>query len=370
MLLANLTPDVITLTCSLKACSNLGAIDKGQEIHAELARRGFLAQDTLVGNNLVDMYTSCGLLVQAHEVFDKLPFKDVISWTSMIAGYTLGGFGEEALECYGQMQFEGIAPITVTLAYTLKACIYAEALPKALEIHEDATKIGLENAGQLVGNALIDVYVNFGFLLKTQEVLASFPRRDIVSWNTLISGYVMHGHGREALTCHEQMQQERISSDDVTFVCCLKACAILGAIWEGEKLHAEIARRGYYAFKHVAHVLVDMYAKCAFFVRAGEVIEELPSQDVVLWNSLISGQIKHGCLEEALYSLEQMHLHGVSLDAISYVCGLKACGNLGVLEKCKLMHAEISKQESLDRDITVGNSLVDMYAKCGLLFKA
>ncbi|KAI5073908.1 hypothetical protein GOP47_0011921 [Adiantum capillus-veneris] len=370
MLLSDLSPDVITFTCSLKACSSLSAIDKGQEIHAEMARRGFVGKDVLVGSSLVDMYTSCGFLVQAQEVFHKLPVKDVVSWTAMIAGYTRGGFSEKALECYGQMQFEGIPANSVTFACTLKACIYAGTLLKALEIHEEAIKRGLANTDQLVGNALVDMYANFGFLSKAREVLVSLRHRDVVSWNSLISGYVMHGHGKEALASHDQMQQEGISSDDVTFVCCLKACASLRAIQEGEKFHAEIARRGYYGSEHVAHVLVDMYAKGGSFVRAEEVIEELPYQDVVMWNSLISGQIKHGCLEEALYSLEQMQVQGISPDAISYVCGLKACGNLGLLEKGEHMHAEVSKQGSLDRDITIGNTLVDMYAKCGLLSKA
>ncbi|KAH7299773.1 hypothetical protein KP509_24G028500 [Ceratopteris richardii] len=371
MLHANLTPDVVTFTCGLKACSILGDLDKGLEIHTEMARRGFLTSDAFVVSSLVHMYSSCGLLMQAQEVFDKLKANDIVSWTAMIAGYTAIGDCNKALECYDQMQFKGISPNPVTYACTLKACISSGDLEKATRIHEEVKKRGLANTDQLVGSMLVDMYAKFGSFSMAWDALNTLQCRNVVAWNALISGYVMHGHNHEALACHYQMIKcDDISPDDVTLVCCLKACASLGAVEEGQKLHAEIARKELCTIEHVGHVLVDMYAKCGFIVRAQEVLEELPYEDDVLWNSLISGQVKHGYYEEALCCLEQMQVHGIPPDGISYACGLKACSGLGSLEMGEHIHAEVSKQGLLNKDTVIDNTLVDMYAKCGSLSKA
>eukprot|EP00250_Pteridium_aquilinum_P000158 c10176_g1_i1 orf=1-411(-) len=112
-----------------------------------------------------------------------------------------------------------------------------------------------------------------------------------------------------------------------------------------------------------------MYAKCGLLLEAREVFDALPVQDIVSWNALLAGFLEQGLEEEVLRCLKQMSLEEVSLDAVTFVYGLKACGCLGAMDKGRLLHADIIK-EGLEGDAFIGNILVDMYAKCNSLAEA
>lgn len=122
MQLAGVSPNTITLRCSLKACGIAEVTDMGMKIHAEVCRRNFLERE-LVGNTLVDMYAKCGMIVRVQEVFDELPARrDIVLWTALIAGLAEHGFAEEALDCFRTMQHDGVFPNMVTFVFGLKAC--------------------------------------------------------------------------------------------------------------------------------------------------------------------------------------------------------------------------------------------------------
>lgn len=87
MQLAGVKPNSKTFQCILLACANLGALEQGMEVHEEINRRGFQSEVS-VGNSLLDMYTKCGKMDKAREVFDQMNLRDIISWMVMIAGYS------------------------------------------------------------------------------------------------------------------------------------------------------------------------------------------------------------------------------------------------------------------------------------------
>eukprot|EP00250_Pteridium_aquilinum_P018547 c24122_g25_i1 orf=2-316(+) len=104
-----------------------------------------------------------------------------------------------------------------------------------------------------------------------------------------------------------------------------------------------------------------MYAKCGALAKAQEAFDSLPSGDVVSWTALIGGYAQHERCEEALRCFEQMKREGVSPNAVTYSCILKACGSVGEAEQGKLIHAEIVKKGLLGNDTVLGSALVDMY---------
>eukprot|EP00250_Pteridium_aquilinum_P013618 c21461_g1_i1 orf=1-507(-) len=114
-------PNAFAMACSLKACGSILALDKGREIHTEIERWGLLERDVFVGSSLIDMYTKCGFLGTAQVVFNRLPVRNVVSWTVLIGGYTDFGYGVEALECFKRMQLEGVSPNAATFVCVLKA---------------------------------------------------------------------------------------------------------------------------------------------------------------------------------------------------------------------------------------------------------
>ncbi|KAI5055280.1 hypothetical protein GOP47_0030425 [Adiantum capillus-veneris] len=365
-----ISPNTISFICSLKACTSIQRDAKGQEIHCEIERLGLLDKDVNLGNSLVDMYAKCGCLSKALEVFVRLPMRDVITWTALVGGYVEYSCDEEALKCLERMKANNVRANFVTLVCGLKACSSVRALDKGREIHAEIEKHGWLVSDAAVGNALIDMYAKCGSLAKAHQVLDTLPKQSNVSWSTLINGYTEHGLADEALNLFRQMCSAGVSPDAVTYVCCLKACGSTGALAEGQVVHAEIERKGLLQDSVIGNALVHMYGKCGTVAKAEEVFERLSVHNVVSWNALLSGYLEGGHAEEAIQYLDKMRLEGIFPDAVTFVCVLKACGEVGLIDKGLEIHAEIERHKSLEGNVGIGNTLVDMYAGCGLLKRA
>ena len=130
MLHDGFSPDEVTLISILKACGNLGASDKGKEVHANIIKDGMLEEGTVIGNALVDMYANFGMSEEAQSVFDKLPVQDLVSWTALISGYALLGMDTTVFYMFHRMMEQGKEPDMVTLTLVLNACNHSGLLDK------------------------------------------------------------------------------------------------------------------------------------------------------------------------------------------------------------------------------------------------
>ncbi|KAI5063595.1 hypothetical protein GOP47_0022142 [Adiantum capillus-veneris] len=365
-----LSPDSRSLSCILKVCGSMKALNKGQEIHDEISKRGLLENDVVLGNALVGMYVKCGDLAKAQQVHEELPTRDAVSWNVLIGGFAQHGQGEQAISCFEKMQREGICPDKVTFTYILQACGSIGAADKGEQVHEMIAIQGLLENDIVLGTALVDMYANCGALAKAHQVLQELSSRDVFTWSALIAGYVKHGHGEQALQSFEQMKREGLSPDSVVLSCVLKACSIVAPL-EGKKLHDEIARKGLLGKNIVLdNALIHMYVKCGVLDKAQEVLEELSCRDVVSWSTLIGGFVEHDQGAQALECYMRMQQEGVSPNAVTYACILKACGTIGAIDKGKEIHDEIVAQGLLSKHFELGTALVDMYANFGALTKA
>ena len=117
--------------------------EKSQELYSTIVKRG-LEINLVIGNALLDMYAKRGLLSDVAVVFKLLPYRDVISWTTLISGYAEHGHHEEALHCFEQMQSEEVPPDTVTFMYILKACGNMGADRKGKDFHNDVVMKGFD----------------------------------------------------------------------------------------------------------------------------------------------------------------------------------------------------------------------------------
>lgn len=362
----SLHPPFIAL---LKACIELKDLESGQDLHAEIVRKGLFEKSIFVGSTLIDMYVKCGSLVKAQEVFDKIPIQNVVSWTALIAGYAEYGEVQEVFACVEQMQHEGIYPDAFTFVCMLKACGILAAIDKGREIHVEITNKGLLEDNVYVGSSLVSMYIKSGFLEEAQNVFANLPICNVVSWTVLIAGLSENSYSEEALCCLDHMQHEGMSPNSVTYVCGLKACASMKAFEKGQELHSDVVKKGLEEELLIGNTLVDMYSKCYFLEIAQQVFEKLITRTVVSWNALISGYAEHECQEEVLNWYKQMQYDGVSPNVVTFVCCLKACGSLGAKREGQETHAVIVRT-GLDEELLIASTLVDMYAKLGLLAAA
>ncbi|KAI5065694.1 hypothetical protein GOP47_0020389 [Adiantum capillus-veneris] len=362
------SPNNVTYVCALKACGIMGLMGMGKELHDKIERKGMLWEDLAVGNALVDMYVKGGLLAEGQKVFDNMKVHDGISWSALTMGYTKCKEGAAAMQCFRQMQLEGLMPDRVAFVCSLKACGLIKNINIVQGLHSVIISLGLLERYPVIGNALIDAYAHCGSLQEAQKLFHKLPVLDIVSWNTLVDGYVRQDCGKEALFWTDRMQLEGMYPDDGTWVCSLKACGIAGAVQKGKNIHATLALSELKLV--VGNALVDMYAKCDLIMDAHVVFGKLKVRDVVSWTTLISGYVNHQGAEEALKCFELMQADHVAPNAATFACVLKACGLVKATTKGIEIHCESERRGLVGKDIVVGNALVDMYSKCGMLKEA
>ncbi|KAJ7518207.1 hypothetical protein O6H91_21G059000 [Diphasiastrum complanatum] len=353
-------PNSVTYIVLLKACASIAGLEQGKQLHLDIIKCGFEA-DVTVGNSLVDMYAKCGCLEDASRVFNNMHKQNVVSWTSIIAGYAHQGLGKEALALYDQMKQEGVQPNNVTYVVLLKACASIAALEEGKRLHFDIIRSDFES-DVIVGTTLVDMYAKCECIELARQVFNNMHERNVVSWNVLIEGYSQQGLCKEALALYDQMKQQGLQPDNVTYVVLLKACASIAALEQGEQFHLDIIDSGFELDEVVGNTLVDMYAKCGCMERARQVFNNM-QRNVVSWNTIIAAYAQQRLGKEALALYEQMKQEGVQPDNVTYVVLLKACVTIAALEQGKQLHLEIIKSGS-DSDVIVGSALVDMYAKC------
>eukprot|EP01018_Ginkgo_biloba_P026951 Gb_35042 [translate_table: standard] len=355
-------PDNFTFPFVLKACASLPALREGKEIHYRMVRSGF-ASDVYVANALIDMYAKCGSIQDAREVFDEMSTRDVVSWTAMIAGYVQNGHAHQALALFNQMQLENVKPDLVTMTTALSACTQIGDLQQGEWIHGHVVRSGFET-DIFVGAALVDMYAKYGSIDYARELFDKMLTRDVVLWNAMINGYAHNGYASLALRLFNQMKKSDVKPNSVTMLSVLPACAQLGALQEGKRIHDYIIRNRFELDISVGNSLVDMYAKCGSVQVARQLFDKMPERSVVSWNAMIAGYTQSGYATEALKLFNQMHIADVKPNLVTMVSVLPACAHSGALQQGKWIHDYINRC-GFESDVSVGTALIDMYAKCG-----
>eukprot|EP00250_Pteridium_aquilinum_P021020 c25013_g13_i1 orf=2-1669(-) len=360
-------PSSFTLVALLKSCASSQDIQTGREIHMDVMQKGF-DTDLFVGSMLIDMYVKCKLTAEAWEVFARIAIRDVVLWTSLIAGFAEHGPAHMAFKCFKQMQHEGVSPNVFTFSCVLKACGNIGAVENGQGIHEEIVLKGFER-NSFVGKSLVSMYVKCCTLPEARQVFDNLSVQDAVSWTVLLAGYAEYGDGKEAVKCFDQMQLQGVSPDAFTFSSVLKACSSIGATEKGLEIHKEIIQEGFEKDPVVGSSLVSMYAFCDSFLEAQEVFSELPARCVVSWNALIAGFAEHGPAQEALKCIQKMQQEDIFPDAFTFAQILKVSGMLGNRDTGQEVHMEAVFRGYECEDF-IGCSLVGMYAKWGLLEEA
>jgi len=356
--------DPVTFVGVPNACASIVALEEGRHTHEQIIQSGYESV-AFIGNSLIAMYAKCGSIEDAKRVFNKLPSCDVLSWNAMLLGHVNCGQGQKALELFQQMQQEGVSPNPVTFVGVLNACASVFALEEGNRVHEQIIQSRCES-DVFVRSSLVDMYAKCGSMVDASRVFNNLPSQDVVSWNAMILGHVKFGQAQKALQLFQQMQQEGVQSDPVTFVGVLNACARLQALEEGKCAHQQIIQSGCESHPFAISSLVDMYAKCGSMEDAQRVFNKLPSHDVVTWNLMIFGHVKYGQGQKALELFQQMQEECVQLAPMTLVGVLNACASVVALEEGRCAHDQVIKS-GWDSNVFVGNSLIDMYAKCGSL---
>uniref|UniRef100_A0A5B7C2K6 DYW domain-containing protein n=1 Tax=Davidia involucrata TaxID=16924 RepID=A0A5B7C2K6_DAVIN len=392
MNLEGIRPDGVTIASVLPACSHLELLGVGMEIHAYALRNDELIGNSFVGSALVDMYCNCRQIESGRRVFDGILDRRLGLWNAMLAGYSQNGFYEEALTLFMEMVgVSGLFPNPTTMTSVLPACVHSEAFSDKEGMHGYVVKMGF-GRDMYVQNALMDMYFRMGKLEISENIFGSMETRDLVSWNTMITGYVICGcHGDALILLHEmqRVEEAKIEKNDdyedekrvpykpnsVTLMAILPGCAALAALAKGKEIHAYAIRNALASDVAVGSALVDMYAKCGCLNLSKRVFDGMTKRNVITWNVIIMAYGMHGKGEETLELFRSMVAEGASgggvkPNEVTFIAIFAACSHSGMVNEGRNLFHKMKDAHGIEPTADHYACVVDLLGRAGQLEEA
>ncbi|CAH1439054.1 unnamed protein product [Lactuca virosa] len=369
-----LTPDLTTFSVLLKSCIRTRNFELGKLVHSKLNQSG-IKLDAIVLNSLISLYSKCGDWVTAKTIFDSMGddrLRDLVSWSAMISCFAHNGFESQALLTFIEMLRHGESPNQFCLSAAIQACCNGENAWIGEVIFGFAIKTGYFESHVCVGCALLDLFSKgFHDLESAKKVFDKMSERNSVTWTLLITRYAQMGHHEDAIHLFSSMLSSGFMPDRFTLSSVVSACAELGFVSVGQQLHSWVIKSDLCSDVYTGCSLVDMYAKCATtepMKDATKVFERMPNHNVMSWTAIITGYAQSGGLDTAAIQLyKNMITQGhVFPNHFTFSSLLKASGNLSNLEIGKQIHTHTVKS-GLASVNCVGNSLITMYARSGIM---
>ncbi|KAI5083587.1 hypothetical protein GOP47_0003330 [Adiantum capillus-veneris] len=362
---SGLPADEVLFSSVLKGIADMRLVSKGMIIHSQIVCRG-LDVDVVIGSSLIDMYAGFSDVNSAHRVFHMLPTKNVISWSVLIAAYSMHADSSSALQLFLEMQQDGIEPDRVTFISILRACSGSFAtFREGRMLYSQIMEQGLE-PDVAVSNSLVRMFAECGSPEDAFNVFDRLSSRQLEAWSELISAYVRSGLDRKALELFERTQNEGIVVEKNALMSVIKSCGNVGALPRGKMIHGQLMNKEDKSDTMLGNALLDMYVNCGAWKEAREVFNEMANRDLSSWGTMMTGYNQCGESHRALQLFEKMQQNNLELDIVSFSCALKACCNIGSLELGREVHDQILKS-GIQLDMDAGNTLVHLYAKYGSL---
>ncbi|KAJ0979969.1 hypothetical protein J5N97_015443 [Dioscorea zingiberensis] len=368
MLAAGVTPNAFTLSSVIKACKGMEWHGGGEVLHAQAVKCGVERQE-YVENSLLDMYAMCGLsMSDALAVFDGMTEKSVVSWTTMIAGYTHRGDGHTGIHLYQQMIQEGVELNQFTCSIVIRACASIKSRILGMQMHATTVKSGHDKILP-VANSIGDMYSRCMSLSEAEQYFNEMPEKDLITWNVMIAG-LEQASPEAALRLLIKMGSQDVNPNCFTYTSVVSACANLAALHCGQEVHGTIFRRGFFRNLQMANALIDMYAKCGSIADSQKVFNEMPQKDLISWTSLMNGYGLHGYGKEAVELFDQMIISGIEPDLVVFMSVVSACSHAGLVgEGLKYFNLMWTVYNVLP-DKEVYGCVVDLLGRAGRLTEA
>uniref|UniRef100_A0A9I9CW78 Pentatricopeptide repeat-containing protein At3g53360, mitochondrial n=1 Tax=Cucumis melo TaxID=3656 RepID=A0A9I9CW78_CUCME len=386
----------ITYTHLINACSSLRSLEHGRKIHRHMLTCNY-QPDMILQNHILSMYGKCGSLKEARNIFDAMPLKNVVSWTSMISGYSRYGQEDNAITLYIQMLRSGYIPDHFTFGSIVKSCSGLDDFMLARQLHAHVLKF--EFGGHLIAqNALISMYTKFSQMADAINVFSRIIIKDLISWGSMIAGFSQLGYELEAL-CHfrEMLSQSvyqpnefvfaclqqnqagevlrltklmfasRIMPDHVTLTNVLVSSGQIASYEVGSQIHCFIMKSGLNLDTSVSNALINMYTKCGSLECARKMFDSIGNPDIISWSSLIVGYAQAGCGKEAFELFRTMRGLGVKPNEITFLGILTACSHIGMVEEGLKLYRTMQEDCRISPTKEHCSCIVDLLARAGCL---
>jgi len=366
-----------------------------------------------------------GNITAARKLFDEIPQKDLVAWNAMLTAYSHLGLYWQSLSLFGSMRVSHSKVDNFSLSAALNACAGASHLRFGATLHalvvvsgylsslpvanslidmygkclrpDDARKVydEMSDTNEVTRCSLLFAYANSYRFDTALELFRSMPERVVIAWNIMIAGHARCGEIEACLHLFKEMCESLCQPDQWTFSALVNACAESMEMLYGCMVHGFVIKSGWSSAMEVKNSILSFYAKLEChddvmrvfnsfgcfnqvswnaiidaYMKSGDTqnaflaFQQAPERNIVSWTSMIAGYTRNGNGELALSMFLDMTRNSVQLDDLVAGAVLHACASLAILVHGRMIHGCIIRH-GLDKYLYVGNSLVNMYAKCG-----
>ncbi|RVW60081.1 Pentatricopeptide repeat-containing protein [Vitis vinifera] len=312
-----------TYAALFQACARRSSLPEGQALHRHMFLHNPNSDFNLfLTNHVVNMYAKCGSLDYAHQMFDEMPEKNIVSWTALVSGYAQHGRPDECFRVFRGMLIWH-QPTEFAFASVISACGGDDNCGR--QVHALALKTSFDSC-VYVGNALIMMYCkSCGGADEAWNVYEAMGFRNLVSWNSMIAGFQVCGCGNRALELFSQMHVGGIRFDRAT----LAYSSLGGEVSDCYRIFLELDGR----------------------------------QDVVSWTGIIAAFAERDP-KKALVIFRQFLRECLAPDRHMFSIVLKACAGLATERHALTVQSHVLKV-GFEDDIVLANALIHACARCG-----
>ncbi|PON70351.1 Tetratricopeptide-like helical domain containing protein [Trema orientale] len=390
----------------LESCNS---ITKLKQIHTQIVINGFTQKNFLLVK-LLFFYVYSGYLKPALSVFENIEKPSTTVWNQIIKGHGRSETPEKSVECYNRMVETEATPDGYTYSFLLNACARSGLLREGEQVHgrvfakgycsnlfvqtnlvnfyavsggasrvECARRVfdDMPERNVVSWNTLLKGYVKCGDIDGARRVFDEMPDRNVVSWTTMVAGCAKNGKSKLALYLFHQMRRAHVELDQVALVAALSACAELGDLELGRWIHWYIEEEFYVKNQQLLvslnNALIHMYASCGVTDEAYEVFKKMPKRSSVSWTTIITGFAKQGHGEEALHVFRRMLSSEVSElrpDEITFIGALCACSHAGLVDEGRHIFKFMTQTLGISPTIEHYGCMVDLLSRAGFLHEA
>ncbi|XP_047341800.1 pentatricopeptide repeat-containing protein At3g62890-like [Impatiens glandulifera] len=375
-----------------------------RQLHAHVIKTNTCLSSTLSISRVASVCALTPSFSYAHKIFQQEGKSDsIVEWNSCLRAFAESDCPRDAIALLYQLRHHNVFPDAFTCSFVLKACTQLLDLSHGKIVHAIIEKLGLRS-NIFLQNTLVLLYALCGAMDDASLLFEKMPKKDIVTWNimitqlakqkdvdlayevflkmpersvrswtAMIAGFVQCGKPKDAISLFTEMEKVGMEPNEVTLVAVLAACADLGALDLGMRIHEQSDRNGYRKNVKICNTLIDMYIKCGCLEAAMRVFDGMDQQQrtVVSWSAMIHGLAMHGQAEKSLNLFSTMtQLRRIKPNSVTFIGLLHACSHMGLINEGRKFFASMTNDYGITPRIEHYGCMVDLFSRGGLLQEA
>lgn len=403
MLEEPIEPNYVTIASILPVCASFAkyvSYRLGREIHGYVQHRPELMEDISVCNALMNLYLRVGQVEEAEILFWHMMQRDLVSWNTIISGYSLNDEWLEAVEHFCKLLCLGVEPDSVTIISVLPSCAYSNNLRIGKMIHGYILRHSILREDSAVGNALVSFYTKCYDVKSAFQSFSLISRKDLISWNSMLNAFAEFENYTQFLDLLNWMLQERFKPDHFTILSIISFCITVLGGWKVKETHCYSIRARFFeggSGPTIVNSLLDAYSKCGNVDYALKIFESssgkrnlvtcnsmiscyvnckspsdahmifagMSDTDLTTWNLMVRVYAENNSPLEALSLFRRLQTEGLKPDAVTIMSLLPLYNEMASFHLLKECHGYSIR--SCFEDVYFDGALLDAYSKCGVV---